>query len=417
MRDASWVRRMMAAQRLERWGAEEYAAKHLATLARDADPRVRTAAVLALSRVGTAPIPALLEEEQDPRVVRTMLRCGWPVDAQRVERGARALMKSSVPGERLLGVEIAAALDRQQRASRGLAAQARDTLTSVVARLDHQSAGSLSPRLALLTGAPDVRDDAKWRRWLSRRQGPLTLDGGWLAPTRGQDLSTPITRLSTDEFARFATALNNAFRQPIDLAIVIDCTRSMANTLAQAQAGVNDVMLFAGAMAPGTRVGIVGYRDRGEDWTTRAWDFTTQRTEAQRNLWSLRADGGGDEPEMVYEALKLALKQLSWRSGDVQRVLVLVGDAPPHVGFRQKSADLVQQGKARGITTYVLSARPSHKTEEVPHFPEIARAGGGRVIRLSERHDLAAELAGIAMADTWHDHIVDVFERYLLLCR
>jgi hypothetical protein len=43
--------------------------------------------------------------------------------------------------------------------------------------------------------------------------------------------------------------------------------------------------------------------------------------------------------------------------------------------------------------------------------------GGGRVIRLSARNDLVAELAGVALSDTWHDQIVAVFERYLLLCR
>ena len=43
--------------------------------------------------------------------------------------------------------------------------------------------------------------------------------------------------------------------------------------------------------------------------------------------------------------------------------------------------------------------------------------GGGRVIRLSDRNDLVAELAGLALSDNWHDQMVGVFERYLQLCR
>jgi hypothetical protein len=53
----------------------------------------------------------------------------------------------------------------------------------------------------------------------------------------------------------------------------------------------------------------------------------------------------------------------------------------------------------------------------VKHFPEIARAGEGQVIRLDERNDLVAELAGVVLADTWRDHMVAVYERFLLLCR
>jgi hypothetical protein len=416
---ASWVRRLVAAQRLERWPAEDYALNRLTKLAADKDVRVRAAAVLGLTRIGAKPIQERMDVEDDGRVIRTMLRCGWPVDAERVEKGAKPLLKSDVPSERLLGVEIVYALEKQKRSTRALTALAKETFLSVVARMEREDAGHLSPRLATLTGAPDSRIDYKWRSWLNRNRISLTLDGGSLLPVDGEDRSDAVTKLSSSEFVRFATELEQAFKKPIDLAIAIDCTASMSSELAQAQAGINDVMQFASAAAGGVRMAVVGYRDYGDDWTTRASDFTESRKQAQANLWQLRADGGGDEPEMVYQALRIAYGQFSWRGRDdkVQRVLVLVGDAPPHPGFGAMSVDLAKAGKAAGITTYVLSARSPKKDDEVKHFPEIARAGGGRVIRLGERTDLAAEIAGVALADTWHDPIVAIFERYLLLCR
>ena len=175
-------------------------------------------------------------------------------------------------------------------------------------------------------------------------------------------------------------------------------------------------MRFVNAVAGGMRVAIVGFRDQQDDFKTLGWDFTADPAEARDHLWKLSAEGGGDEPEMVYEALKLAYGKFSWRS-EAQDVMVLIGDAPPHPGFGGKTVDLSKAAQARGITTYVLSARGITKTAEVKHFPEIARMGGGRVIRLSARNDLVAELAGVALSDTWHDQIVAVFERYLLLCR
>jgi Mg-chelatase subunit ChlD len=163
-------------------------------------------------------------------------------------------------------------------------------------------------------------------------------------------------------------------------------------------------------------VAIVGFRDRGDEWQTMPWDFTADQKEAHSHLWKLSADGGGDEPEMVFDAMKIAYGRFAWRK-EAQQVMVLVGDAPPHPGFGGQTVDMAKAAQARGITTYVISCRSPARTEEVKHFPEIARMGGGRVIRLGEKSDLVAELAGIALSDTWHDQMVAVYERYLLLCR
>ena len=112
----------------------------------------------------------------------------------------------------------------------------------------------------------------------------------------------------------------------------------------------------------------------------------------------------------------MAYGRFTWRP-DAQQVMVLVGDAPPTPGWGTRCVEMAREARARGITTYVLSARDERQPAEVKHFPDIARAGGGRVSRLDARTDLAAELAGLALSDTWHDQVVAVFERYLLLCR
>jgi hypothetical protein len=411
----TWLRRMVCAMRLERPGANG-ARERLIAFAFDPDPRVRSAAVLALARTGAPPLEKLASTEEDPRVVRTMLRCGWPVPAERVERGARTLAKSQDSSDRLLGVELVGALDAQGRSEKRLNEFAKDTLASVIARLDNDDGGALSPRIATLTGARDSRQDWKWRSWLDRNRASMRIDGGALIGPKQDAEPNPVAKLDDAAFVKFTGALDELFRKPIDLGVAIDCTASMSAQIAAAQAGVDDLMRFVNAVAGGMRVAIVGFRDQQDDFKTLGWDFTADPSEARARLWKLSADGGGDEPEMVYEAMKLAYGKFSWRR-EAQDVMVLIGDAPPHPGFGGKTVDMARAAQARGITTYVLSARGITKTEEVKHFPEIARMGGGRVIRLSARNDLVAELAGIALSDTWHDQIVAVFERYLLLCR
>lgn len=415
----SWVRRMVAAMRYERWGRGGLAATELVPLLADPDARVRGAAVLALARAGAPLPPERAAAETHPRVQRTMLRCGYRLDSAMVDGRARALMKASTEDERLLGVELAAALAVQGQGSRALDALARDTFRSIVARLDREAAGALSPRLAALTGAPDYRVDFKWRLWLNRiTPSRSVLRGGRLIGGDADPSFTAVARLSSDDFVQFAQDLEAAFTKPIDLALALDCTASMSSELAAAQAGVSDLMDFAAAATGGMRVAVVGYRDRGDDWKIKSSDFTGSRQQAQSNLWQLRADGGGDEPELVHEALRTAYTQFNWRAGDrVQRVLVLVGDAPPHPGFGGTAISLSRQARKAGIVTFVVSTRHEDEPDEVKHFPEIAAAGGGRVVRLASQKDLAAELAGVVVADTWHDPMVALFERFLLIAR
>ena len=413
--NGTWLRRMVSAMRLERVGAAE-SGEFLAALAVDTDPRVRSAAILAMARTGAEPIARLAATEEDPRVVRTMLRCGWQVDAERVERGARALARSQDNSERLLAVELLGALEVQGRSSAKLGDFAKDTLCSVIARLDRDDGGALSPRIAALTGARDSRQDWKWRLWLDRNRASLRIDGVTTARKAAPGEENPVAKLDDAAFVRFTSALDTLFSKPIDLGVAIDCTGSMAGEIAQAQAGVDDLMRFVNAVAGGMRVGVVGYRDEQDDFETLGWDFTGDPAVARERLWKLSAEGGGDEPELVQEALKVAYGRFAWRP-ESQQVMVLIGDAPPTPGWGTRCAEMSRAARARGIVTYVLSARDERKPDEVKHFPEIARAGGGRVIRLTDRSDLVAELAGLALSDTWHDQMVAVFERYLLLCR
>ena len=410
-----WIRRMAASMRLERPGIDGAKARLLA-LATDPDPRVRCSAVLALRNAGHAAPAALGDAEQDPRVLRTMLRCGWALDADRIERGARLLVKSPGASDRLLGVELIGALAAQGRASPALGEFAKDALASVIARLDRDDGGALSPRIAALTGASDTRVHWRWRSWLDRNRGSMRIDGGMAAAPVGEDGLNPVARLDEARFVAFVTALDELFPKPVDLAFAIDCTASMSAELAQAQAGIDDLMAFVNGSTAGMRVAIVGFRDRGDEWKTMPFDFTPEPSKARERLWRLSAEGGGDEPELVHDALKLAYRSFSWRP-DAARFLVLVGDAPPHPGWGGASADLAREARRAGIVTHVLSARPKSKEEEVKHFPEIARAGGGTVVRLDERRELLAQVAGLVLSDTWGDQMTSIFERYLALCR
>ncbi len=51
-------------------------------------------------------------------------------------------------------------------------------------------------------------------------------------------------------------------------------------------------------------------------------------------LMKFHADGGGDAPESVNQALHESLHQIGWNHDkNVCRIIYLVGDAPPHLDY------------------------------------------------------------------------------------
>jgi hypothetical protein len=80
------------------------------------------------------------------------------------------------------------------------------------------------------------------------------------------------------------------------------------------------------------RVGLVEYRDHPPQETsfvTRHYPLTADLKEMQGVVNSLRADGGGDTPEAVYDGVQEAAILTEWRAHSC-RFIMLVGDAPPH---------------------------------------------------------------------------------------
>jgi Mg-chelatase subunit ChlD len=187
----------------------------------------------------------------------------------------------------------------------------------------------------------------------------------------------------------------------------------MGGELASAQGGIDDLMLFVRDMVASFRVAIVAYRDRREEFETKSEGFTADAAEARKQLWQLSAEGGGDTPEAVYPALTLAYTQLQWRK-ESARTLVLVGDAPPHVGYGDACAKLAQRANEEGhVTTHAIQA----KNKEVKHFAEIAAAGEGRCVLLKNNEALVPEIAGLTLADRFEDEFAEFFQVYLELCR
>ncbi len=403
----TWTRRALASMRLDRYRCAPSRAI-LDGLAQDEAWQVRTFAVRALGRRGEVRAEDAFGDEHDPKVLRAALRYGDAVDTERIGRGVRYLARSGNLQEKMLAVELGIASGDDE-----LAELARRTVRTIILRMNRAEAGVLSPRLSVVTGAPDVRRAYRWRKWLRKAGKRFELHPA-LADSGGGAVPSLLGSLDPQQFADLEGYIDDLGRRSLDLAICLDCTASMSAELSQAQGGIDDLMLFTGDVVKSLRVALVAYRDQRDDFETRAWDFTTEIDVARSHLWSLGAAGGGDTPEAVFPALNVAYRRLTWHP-DHTRVLILIGDAPPHAGYGRACVEMAGRAGEHGLITHVIEARNRH----VKHFAEIAEAGCGRCVSLPAGEDasLIVEIAGLTLGERFESAMREFFLTYLYLCR
>jgi Mg-chelatase subunit ChlD len=135
----------------------------------------------------------------------------------------------------------------------------------------------------------------------------------------------------------------------LDMVFCLDTTSSMKDDIDEIRKTLSPTLAERTTQFQSLRVGMVLYKDYLDEYLTRAVPFTKDLDQFQQALDSINVGGGRDIPEAVYEALYDGAVKFSWEAES--RLLVLIGDAPPHP--RQRGAvskEMVDQAVAeRGL--------------------------------------------------------------------
>ncbi len=122
--------------------------------------------------------------------------------------------------------------------------------------------------------------------------------------------------------------LDRAKGKSLDLVVCLDTTESMKDDIDAVKTAIPEMVNKRIKDFKSFRFGVVLYKDYFEDYVVRRYDFTSDIAKFTSWVGAVRVQGGRDIPEAVYEALYEALGGYPW--GAEARMIVLVGDAPPH---------------------------------------------------------------------------------------
>ena len=176
-------------------------------------------------------------------------------------------------------------------------------------------------------------------------------------------------------------------RDTLEMVFVLDTTGSMSGLIDGAKQRIwgiiNDVMQKPSK--PRVRVGLVAYRDNGDEYVTKLLEITEDLDKVYTTLMDYRADGGGDTPENVRKALAEGVRNAGWaKSRDgLAQIVFLVGDAPPQ-SYQQEPDVLVTTAEAvhKNMIVNTIQCGSEDGTKEV--WQSIALRGEGKYFAIAQ---------------------------------
>ena len=232
--------------------------------------------------------------------------------------------------------------------------------------------------------------------------------------------------LST-QFGSFIVGLR---KSGLDIALVVDASASMQHVIDDIKAKALSLVGSIQELVPVARVGVVAFRDRGEEFVVKWTDLSFHASKIEAFVRNLDADGGGDYEEGVRQGLEAAMDELSWRRR-AKRVIIIVGSSPPH---KEDIPALAALAKEFRDTNGVISAidvtkrmheryerdfhihrygKPPDEYSPLPafyldvrdNFRMIADNGGGELASLGTDAQLTEQILYFAFGSRWQKEV------------
>ncbi len=173
----------------------------------------------------------------------------------------------------------------------------------------------------------------------------------------------------------------------IELVFCLDATGSMSGLIHTAKEKIWDIVtsLAQSSPSPNIKLGMIFYRDKGDLFVTKTYPLTLDIDSIYTELLAIDADGGGDSPESVNQALYEAVEQMNWsKDENVYQTIFLVGDCPPHMDYDEvQYPESCKKASEKGIIINTIKlGLQCH--EAIDHFKAMAECSNGEYQQLGQ---------------------------------
>jgi len=215
-----------------------------------------------------------------------------------------------------------------------------------------------------------------------------------------------------------------------DVVFVIDATDSMDFVIEPTKRQLANLVETIRKLVPNARVGLVLYKDKGEEFVVRKSDLTFHLDKLRSFISNIQAGGGGDYPEAVMDGIKAATQQINWRKY-AHRVIVLVPSSPGHSEDDPQLEEFVRGFHQNGGIVHVLDladimhrnyevefytkmyGKPPEQISPLPQFlkdlqaydTHLAKLGGGEMLPLADGDKITDELMVAAFGPKWRKEV------------
>lgn len=212
----------------------------------------------------------------------------------------------------------------------------------------------------------------------------------------------------------------------LDLVLVIDTTESMQFVIDEVKQHAAALVKAIQRMVPTSRIGIVVYRDQGDEYVVKWSDLSFKTDKLTSFISTITASGGGDWEEAVLEGVDAAIKELNWRKKS-KKIIILIGGSPPHPEDVQPLEALVGQFRRDGGTMSTIDVTDhlhlsfnralwkslhGNKPFEAPPKPafyqqvtavygDLAKDGGGDLVQLDDDKKLIRDVMILTFGSRW----------------
>ncbi len=248
---------------------------------------------------------------------------------------------------------------------------------------------------------------------IDRDASPTHVSVSYGGDTQVSDITA--SQLTGEQNVEIAFEKRDQKTKKLDLMFTIDTTGSMSDEIRYLQKELENVIIRVKDDCGNipVRLSVNFYRDHGDAYVVKPYEFTTDIDSALADLAREYADGGGDYEEAVELALESSIYDHDWDDDSI-KLMFMVLDAPPHntASIRESLHESIMAASKKGIRIIPVASSGVDKDTEFL-LRAFAMTTGGTYTFLTDDSGIGGSHLEPTVGDYEVEHLNDMLVRII----